>query len=263
MLGRSRPHAPRRVGAALLIAGIVAGVAACSPEDDSANGGLGGTDWTVISIAGTATVPDARPTMRFAFEGEVTGSDGCNQYRGPFRTDGQDISVGQLTSTLIGCELLLGAQAQAFTEALTGAATWRLTEAGNLEIRGHGDVIAEPLIDEPPPSGAVVSDLAGTGWVLDELGGVPLVDVEPTLIFGGDGTVTGSAGCNTFSGTYALDDAALSFGPLATTKMGCADPTMLVESAFLAAMGGITSWSLDGAGRLVLEGPRPLVLRPG
>lgn len=238
-------------------------VAACSPGDDNANGGLGGTAWTVTSIAGTSTIPDARPTMRFAFGGELTGSDGCNQYSGPFRTDGQDIAVGQLTSTLIGCDPLLGAQAQAFNEALTGASTWRLTEAGGLEMRGHGDILAEPLIDAPPPSDAVVSDLAGTGWVLEELGGANLVDVEPTLAFGGDGTVSGSAGCNTFSGTYALDGAILSFGPLATTKIACADPTMFVESAFLAAMADVTGWSLDSAGRLVLDGPRPLSFRPG
>lgn len=217
----------------------------------------------MVSIAGTATIPDARPTMRFAFGGQLTGSDGCNQYSGPFKTNGQDIAVGQLASTLIGCEPLLGAQAQAFTEALSGASTWRLTETGGLEIRGHGDIIAEPLVDAPPPSEAIVSDLAGTAWVLQELGGATLVDVEPSLTFGGDGTVSGSAGCNTFSGTYTLDGATLAFGPLATTKMACADPTMFVESAFLAAMAGVTGWSQDGAGRLVLEGPRPLVLRPG
>lgn len=261
-----RRRTPPRLRGALIVAAVVAGAAVaagCAPEDDNANGGLGGTDWTVVTIAGTATVPDARPTMRFAFEGQVTGSDGCNQYGGPFRTDRQEIVVGKLTSTLIGCEPLLAAQAQAFTEALTGASTWRLTEAGGLELRGHGDLIAEPLVDAPPPSDAVVSDLAGTGWLLQELGGITLVDVEPTLAFGGDGTVSGSSGCNTFNGTYDLDGAALSFGPLATTKRACADPTMFVESAFLAAMAGVTGWSVDGAGRLVLEGPRPLVLRPG
>lgn len=262
MPGRSRRRGS--VDGTLLVAALAILVSGCGPLGDaSANGGLGGTAWSVRSIAGTATIPDARPTMRFAFGGEVTGSDGCNQYSGPFRTDRQEISVGQLTSTLIGCEPLLGAQAQAFTEALTGASTWRLTEAGGLELRGHGDVIAEPLIDAPPPSEAVVSDLAGTRWVLEELGGTTLVDVEPTLAFGGDGTVSGSAGCNTFSGTYALDGTTLSFGPLATTKMACADPTMFVESAFLAAVAGVTGWSLDGAGRLVLAGPRPLTLRPG
>lgn len=261
MRGRSR--APGRFVGPLLAVALVVGLAACERfGDDNANGGLGGTSWSVTSIAGTATIPDARPTMRFAFGGELTGSDGCNQYSGPFKTDGQDIAVGQLTSTLIGCEPLLGAQAQAFNEALTGASTWRQTEAGGLELRGHGDVLAEPLIDIPP-SAAVETDMAGTTWALEELGGAVLVDVEPTLTFGGDGTVSGSAGCNTFSGTYALEDASLTFGPLAATKMACADPTMFVESAFLAAMAGVTGWSLDGAGRLVLEGPRPLTFRPG
>lgn len=256
----SRLRGGRLAGAVAAVAMMAAG---CTPGEDNANGGLGGTDWTVVSIAGTATIPDARPTMRFAFGGQLTGSDGCNQYSGPFKTDRQDITIGKLTSTLIGCEPLLGAQAQAFNEALTGAATWRLTETGGLELRGHGDVIAEPLVDAPPPSDAVVSDLAGTTWVLQELGGATLVDDEPTVTFGGDGTVSGSAGCNTFNGTYVLDGATITFGPLTTTKMACADPTMFVESAFLAAMAGVTGWSLDGAGRLVLDGQRPLTLRPG
>lgn len=256
------PGRQRLVGPLLAVV-LMVGLAACdSFGGDNANGGLGGTDWTVVSIAGTETIPDARPTMRFAFGGQLTGSDGCNQYGGPFKTDRQDITIGQLTATLIGCEPLLGAQAQAFNEALTGAATWRLTEAGTLELRGHGDVIAEPLVDAPPPSDAVVSDLAGTTWLLQELGGATLVDVEPSVTFGGDGTVSGSAGCNTFNGTYDLDGASVTFGPLATTKMACADPTMFVESAFLAAMAGVTGWSVDAAGRLVLDGPRPLILRP-
>lgn len=259
MAGRQRVS---RQPLSVLAAALIAIVAACAPVDDNANGGLGGTDWTVVSIAGTETIPDARPTMRFAFGGQLTGSDGCNQYSGPFKTDRQDIDVGQLTSTLVGCEPRLAAQAQAFNEALTGASTWRLTEAGTLELRGHGDVIAEPLVDAPPPSDAVVSDLAGTTWVLQELGGAMLVDVEPSVAFGGDGTVSGSTGCNTFNGTYELDGAAVTFGPLATTKRACADPTMFVESAFLAAMAGVTGWSLDGAGNLTLDGPRPLVLRP-
>lgn len=262
MVGRRRSRSgPLRRGSLLVALALIA--VACAPAEDNANGGLGGTDWTVISIAGTETIPDARPTMRFAFDGQLTGSDGCNRFGAPFRTDRQEITIGKLTSTLIDCELQLAAQAQAFSEALTGASTWRLTEAGDLELRGHGDVIAEPLVDAPSPTDVVVSDLAGTTWVLQELGGATLVDVEPTVTFGGDGTVSGSAGCNTFNGTYELDGTALAFGPLATTKMACADPTMFVESAFLAALAGVTGWSVDGAGRLALEGPRPLVLRPG
>ncbi len=254
----------RLLAGAIAWIAIAIAVAGCLPAgDDNANGGLGGTSWTVVSVAGTATIADARPTMTFALEGTVSGSDGCNQYSGPFRTNGQEITVGQLTSTLIGCELQLGAQAQAFTQALAGATTWRQTDTGALELHGHGDVIAEPAIDAPDSSAAVVVDLVGTGWVLEELAGTTFVDTLPTITFGGDGTVTGSAGCNTFSGTYAVDGTSLAFGPLATTKMACADQTMFVESAFLAALGGVTGWSVRPDGHLVLDGRRPLTLGPG
>ena len=251
---------------ALAVAFIAVVVAGCLPAgDDSANGGPGGTSWTVISVAGTATIADARPTMAFAVDGTVSGSDGCNQYSGSFRTNGQEITVGQLTSTLIGCDLELGAQAQAFTQALAGATTWRQTETSALELHGHGDLIGEPSINMPDgagsTSGAVV-DLVGTRWVLEELDGSTLVDTFPTIAFGGDGSVTGSAGCNTFSGTYAVDGTSLGVGPLGTTKMACADPTMFVESAFLAALRGVTGWSVRPDGRLVLDGRRPLIFGP-
>lgn len=253
----------RRGLLAIAVVGVALVVTGCLPAgDDNANGGLGGTSWTVMSVAGTPTIADARPTMAFAVEGTVGGSDGCNQYSGPVRTNGQEITVGQLTSTLIGCALLLGAQAQAFTQALAGATTWRQTETGALELQGHGDVIAEPAIDIPDASAGAVVDLVGTGWILEELSGSTFVDTFPTLNFGGDGSVTGSAGCNTFRGTYAVDGTSLDIGPLGTTKMACADPTMFVESAFLAALEGATTWSVDPDGRLILDGRHRLTFGP-
>lgn len=251
----------------LLVAAVVLAVVAAGclrgPGDDNANGGLGGTSWVVTSVAGTATLVDARPTVAFAVDGVVSGTDGCNVYSGQFRTDGDQIGVGPLASTLIGCEPLLGAQAQAFTQALGGAATWRLTEAGSLEIRGHGDLIADPAPPaQPGASAGLVSDLAGTSWVLEELETGPILDAVPSVAFGADGTVSGSTGCNTFNGTYRLDGTNLAFGPLATTKRGCADSTMLVESAFLVALAGVTTWSITSAGRLVLDGRSPLTFGP-
>ena len=42
--------------------------------------------------------------MTFAPGGTVSGSSGCNQYSGKFRTDGDRIAFGQVSSTLMGCE---------------------------------------------------------------------------------------------------------------------------------------------------------------
>ena len=102
----------------LLIA-VAATLAGCSLiGDDTANGGLANTSWTVVSIAGQPTLPDARPTMTFAPAGDVSGSGGCNQYNGRFHTDGDRITVGAVSSTLMGCEGERGPQETAFLSGI-------------------------------------------------------------------------------------------------------------------------------------------------
>lgn len=131
----------------LVLIGMAAMLAACSPSgDDTANGGLGDTSWTVISIDGQDTLPEARPTMSFAAGGTVSGSGGCNHYSGAFRTDGDRIAFGQLSSTLMGCEGERGQQEAVLLKALDGAATWRQTENGDLEIGGILRIVARPGI---------------------------------------------------------------------------------------------------------------------
>ena len=128
-----------------LLIGVVAMLAGCSLiGDDTANGGLGNTSWTVVSIAGQPTPPDARPTMTFAPGGTVSGSGGCNQYTGSFHTDGDRITVGPVSSTLMGCEGERGQVEAAFLSGLQGATTWRQAGDGNLVLEGAGEIVAEP-----------------------------------------------------------------------------------------------------------------------
>ena len=50
-------------------------------------------------------------------------------------------------------------------------------------------------------------------------------DAAPTASFAEDGTVSGNAGCNTYNGPWTQSDdrTDISVGPLATTRMACAD----------------------------------------
>lgn len=124
---------------------VAALVTACDAfTDDNANGGIGGTSWTVVRINGAPTQPDARPTMDFAFDGSLSGSGGCNQYTGSFRTDEDRITVRDLASTMMACDAGLMAQEQALSAALGGATTWYLTEQGDLELDGSGRIVAQP-----------------------------------------------------------------------------------------------------------------------
>ena len=131
-----------------LLLAVAFAVLACSPPGaDTANGGLAFTSWTVISIDGQPTAP-ARvgPTMTFAADGTVSGSGGCNQYTGTFRTEGDRIAFGQVSSTLMGCDGQRGQAEALFLKALDGAANWRQTEAGGLEIGGDLTIVARPGI---------------------------------------------------------------------------------------------------------------------
>lgn len=62
----------------------------------------------------------------------------------------------------------------------------------------------------------------------------------------------GFAGCNTVSGGYQLDGAALKFGDVASTRMAC--PSLEIETRFDRALATTTAWRIDG-GRLELRDP--------
>ena len=98
--------------------------------------------------------------------------------------------------------------------------------------------------------------LERTRWVLTGLGaaGAPIAktQTEPFLLFGDpQGRVTGSGGCNRLAGTYAQRGDKLSFGPLAVTRMACADG-MAVEDTVGSALSSTAAFRID-AGRLELH----------
>ena len=261
-MGSARPLAALATAAALLVAacGLV------GSGDDNANGGLAFTSWTVTSIAGTSTIAEAPPTMAFDPAGTVAGTDGCNQYNGTFHTDGGSIQVGPLATTRMACDPARNAQATAFGAAFSGATAWRLLESGDLELTGHGDILASPGVAAPPSDAAPpAAGLPGTSWTLVDLDGSVEFDasVAPNLVFADDGTLAGFAGCNTYNGSFTLDGSTIDIGPLATTKMACSPPGSDVEAAYLPALDAVGSWEIQSSGELVLSGPQVLTYQPG
>lgn len=61
-------------------------------------------------------------------------------------------------------------------------------------------------------------------------------EVPPVVVFGEDGRVSGSSGCNNLIGSWKLEGDALKMGPLGTTMRMCAPAAMEVEKKFLDAM---------------------------
>ena len=94
------------------------------------------------------------------------------------------------------------------------------------------------------------STVVATRWVLVELRGTSISAGETarepyiTLVADGERRFTGSTGCNSMFGSYALSADAVKFGDIGATKMAC-DRGMGIESSFLTALGQVTRWRID------------------
>ena len=118
---------------------------------------------------------------------------------------------------------------------------------------GAGPGSATPLPTEP----AVPVDASGS-WVLTSgsAGGrqIPIVaGTQITLTIEGQ-SVGGRSACNQYFGELTLIDGVVRIGGLGGTEMGCDEPVMASEAAYLGALAAVTGARMDGEA-LVLLGP--------
>jgi heat shock protein HslJ len=81
-----------------------------------------------------------------------------------------------------------------------------------------------------------------------------------TLRLAADGSVRVRADCNRGSGRYEANDVELSFGPIATTKMGC--PAGSRGSEFLDALARVQTYRFEGIDLVLLAPGTALRFRP-
>jgi len=100
-----------------------------------------------------------------------------------------------------------------------------------------------------PPTG-----LAGTSWTFVSIGGTAVATDRPTSLQFEGARLSGSAGCNRFSGGYSVDGTTLRAGPLMATEMACPGVGMTQEAAFFKLMAAPVSLTFGDDGMLVLTG---------
>jgi heat shock protein HslJ len=88
--------------------------------------------------------------------------------------------------------------------------------------------------------------LDGTAWVVMELQGrMPVGKSAATLLFA-QGRVSGSDGCNRYTGGYTLRGSALEVSKLASTQMACPEEVMQRAQAFTDALTSARSVRVKG-----------------
>ena len=201
-------------------------------------------------------------TVNLAFQdGQAHGTSACNSYSGGYRagTDGS-LAFDAFALTMMACDESRMALESAYLDALSGVTTFSLGDTLQLTGSGVSLTYARAASPEALP-------LAGTPWKLTTIAGGQAVssvvaNTEVTMeLQQSDSSVSGSAGCNRYSGTYTDGGGgALSFSPLATTRMACADDVMAQEATFLAAMQQVATFSIDETQLQLFDGSGALLL---
>jgi putative lipoprotein len=114
-------------------------------------------------------------------------------------------------------------------------------------------LIASCVAQAPAEPVPVADSLTAPTWRAAEIAGSGVVDrVQSTVRFDVDGVVHGLAACNRFSGSYRRAGDTLRVGPLAATKMACAEAVMAQETRFLAVLEEVERFEVAEDGSLVL-----------
>lgn len=148
---------------------------------------------------------------------------------------------------------------------IDGELRWTSTTAYRVLTRGNPtqvDIVVDQVDAAPPePPAATATRLRDTEWMLVEFDGRPVPPpVEggraPMIVFATEGSAVSAQGhCNRHFGTFEADDAAgtLVIRMVGSTRMGCPEGVMQEEAEFLAALGRVATFTIEGES-LTLEG---------
>lgn len=103
----------------------------------------------------------------------------------------------------------------------------------------------------PPAPNKALTPLADTQWKLVQLNGqavvITLTEKPVTLAFSPEGRrIAGSAGCNSYLGTFTDDKGHLALHPGNMTMMMCADPAATRERKFIAMLRSANGYKITG-----------------
>lgn len=95
--------------------------------------------------------------------------------------------------------------------------------------------------------------LDGTSWVVTAIAGRPTLGTHPPTLAFAETTVSGTTGCNSFTGAYTRNGDGVAFSPIALTQMACAGAAMTQETAFTAALTKVTQIRSEGSALLLID----------
>lgn len=229
---------------------------------------LDGTSWIATGITEGGkprpVVQGSEIRVDFA-DGNISLDAGCNAMGGDYRlSEESELTIGTLTGTQMACDQPLMDQEQWLSRTVFSEPLVATMEGQTLTLSREGLELV--LTDRAVASPDLL--LEGTAWQLDgvrsgdSVSSVPAGIHVPTLTIETDGTVHLHTGCNAGGTTATVSDSTITFGPVVTTKMACADEAgRETEAAVLAVLDGSVDWSITEHTLTLTKGDRGLVYR--
>jgi heat shock protein HslJ len=229
---------------------------------------LDGTSWiaTKVTEHGQPRELVAGSELRVEFaDGSISINAGCNGMGGNYSlSEEAELNADTLSGTMMACDQPLMDQDQWLSGTVFAAPLVASVEGDTLTLSREGLELV--LTDRAVASPDAL--LEGTAWQLDGIrtgdavSSVPAGTTTPTFSLAGDGTVTLHTGCNGGRSTATVSGSTITFGPVMTTKMACADPAgQQTEAAVLAVLDGAVEWSVSEKSLTLMKGEHGLVYK--
>ncbi|HEY6737919.1 MAG TPA: META domain-containing protein [Actinopolymorphaceae bacterium] len=220
-----------RAAAAGLIAAVAAtacGTETLEPRGETAD--LGGRTYlsTKASDDGRARglVPGTRISLTFTKDDRLIAHAGCNTMTGPVSiADGRLVLGAEgLAVTEMGCDAERHAQDEWLSRLLTSKPSVEARD-DSLAVESEStrvELVDREVVDPDRP-------VEGTRWTLTTVIEQETASSTPTgedqvFVEFGRGRVTGSDGCNRFTGKAVVGDRSIELGSIVSTEKACVDP---------------------------------------
>src|SRR5262249_40022377 len=121
-------------------------------------------------------------------------------------------------------------------------------------------LFAVALVDLDDPQA-----LQGTDWRLTHLHGTAIRIDDPQtapslMLQASPARFSGSGGCDRITGRYQLNGQAITFGPVAGTRMACATG-MDIEMAYVQSLADVETWRIVGNALELLDADGDVIAR--
>lgn len=209
---------------------------------------------TYLSVSGTMD-PKVHNSMVYmeVEDGKLSGNAGANNFFGGIEMDDSSIRISTTGSTMMMGTPELMAQEGQFLKLLQLSKSYQITDGELYMMDAEGKTV---LIFIPRVEPGLTSTVWKATGVNNGKGGVTslLQGSKITAEFTAEGRVSGTAGCNSYSGGYELEGTSIVFSPISSTRKMCVEPAGIMEQEiqFLQALEKSDTYSIT-EGRLELR----------